>query len=198
MRRGVALELGFGNAGRLEIELVEESVVRLGHRRRRPGLAARPERHAEPDHAAEAVRTQQRRVPGDRRAPIVPGDHRRLGTERVEQADHVADEMEERVLLDLLRRVGLPVAAHVRRHGMEAGFGEGAELVAPRIPAFRKAVAEHDERARPGFGDVHADAVGLDRTVSDLGHVLSLPARQAPAMIPLRDGFRRSSARPRP
>ena len=88
-------------------------------------------------------------MPGHRRAPVVPGDHRRSLAERVEQADHVADQVQERVLLDLLRRVGLAVAAHVGRDGVEAGLGQGAELVAPGVPGFGKAVAEDDERPAP-------------------------------------------------
>jgi len=68
----------------------------------------------------------------------VPGDHRSLLTERVEQAHHVADKVKERVLLDCLGAISLTIAAHVGRHGMEPGCGEGCELMAPGIPAFGK------------------------------------------------------------
>ena len=111
--------------------------------RRRP---ARPERHAEADDAAEAVGAQQRGVPGHRRAPVVAGDHRLLGTERIEQADHVADQVQQRVLVDRLRAVGLAVAAHVGRDGVVAGLRQRGELVAPGIPGLRKAVAQQHQR----------------------------------------------------
>ena len=97
-RRAIALELGLGDARLLEVELIEQRVVGLRHRRGRAHGRARPERDAQADDGAEAVGPQQRSVPGDRRAPVVAGDHRLSLAERVEQADHVADQVQERVL----------------------------------------------------------------------------------------------------
>ncbi len=100
------------------------------------------------------------------------GDDRGGGVEDIEEADDVADEMELRVLIDRLGGIGLPVAALVGRNDVVARVGQRADLVAPRVPALRKAVAQHDERpvCRTGFGDVHVDPVGVDETVRDLGH----------------------------
>ena len=72
-----------------------------------------------------------------------------LGAQGVEQTHHVADQMEERVLVDRLRPIGPAVAAHVGRHGAESGLGERAELMAPGIPGFGKTVAEQDQRPVP-------------------------------------------------
>jgi hypothetical protein len=51
--------------------------------------------------------------------------------QRVEQTHQVPDQMEDRILIDRPGRVALAVAAHVRRHGVEAGGGERVDLVAP-------------------------------------------------------------------
>src|SRR4029434_9089738 len=88
----------------------------------------------------------------------------------VEEADHVARHVQERVLLDTLRPVGLAVAAHVGSHRPVARGGERRQLMAPRIPGFGETVTEEDERTRPLLGDVHADAVGLDGPVQAIGH----------------------------
>ncbi len=83
----------------------------------------------------------------------------------IEQADHVADEMKQRVLVDRLGPVGLAIAAHVGRDGMVAGLGQRLQLMPPRVPGFGKAVAQHDQRAGALLGDVHLDAVGRDGPV---------------------------------
>jgi hypothetical protein len=46
-----------------------------------------------------------------------------LGPERVEQAHHIADQMEDGVLIDRLRPVALAVAAHVGGYGVKARCG---------------------------------------------------------------------------
>src|SRR6266850_2719289 len=95
----IALKFCLGYPLRLEIELIENCVVGLGHDGGRTDGTTRPERHAQADDSTEAVRTQQRGMPGYGGAPVVAGDHGRLRTERVEQAHHVADEVQERVLV---------------------------------------------------------------------------------------------------
>ena len=92
--------------------------------------------------------------------------------ERVEQADDVADEMQLRVLVDRLGRIGLAVAALVGRDDVVARIAERVELVSPRVPALGEAVTQHDDRSvgRPRLGDVHSDPVGVDEAVRDIGH----------------------------
>ena len=109
----VVLEFGLGHTRGLEIELIEDRVVGLRHDGGRADRTAWPERDTEADHAAEAVGAQQRCMPRHRRAPVVTGDDRLLGTQGVEQTDHVADQMKERVLVDRLGAIGPAVAAHV-------------------------------------------------------------------------------------
>ena len=118
-RRDVALELGLGHAGRLEVELVEHRVVGLGHQGRRTRGAAGQERHAEADDSAHAVGTQQRGMPGDRRAPVVAGHHGRLRAEGVDQPDDIADQVQEGVLRRWPRggRSGRSRACRARRRG---------------------------------------------------------------------------------
>ena len=166
----VALELRLGDPRRLEIELVVERGLVLRHGAGRTFRAARPERRAQADDSAEPVRPQKRGVPGDRRAPIVPDDDRPLRPERVDDADHVADEMQDRVFLDLLGTVGLAVAAHVGRDSMVAGLGERVQLRPPGTPGFGKAVTEDYERPGTRLRQMDADSVRLDRPMRDLRH----------------------------
>jgi hypothetical protein len=51
-----------------------------------------------------------------------------------EQADHVANKMEQRVPIELFWAIGLPVASHIWRDRMESSFCERMQLMAPRIP----------------------------------------------------------------
>ena len=106
-------------------------------------------------------------MPGDRRAPIVAGDDRLLGSERIEQAHHVADQMKERVLIGRCRLVRLAVAAHVRRDSVEAGGRQSGKLMAPRVPGFGKAVAQNDERPFALLGKMQLNAVRLDGALCD-------------------------------
>ena len=160
----VALELGLGDARLLEVEQVEHCVVGAAITVVGRDGAARRVRHAQADdargsgRAAAAPRaTRPARPSRGRRSTAV------LLAERVEQADHVADEVQLRVLVDRLGAVGLrrSRACRARRRGSRRAASAG-ELVAPRVPGLGEAVAEQDERARALLGDVHADAVGVD------------------------------------
>jgi hypothetical protein len=93
------------------------------------------------------------------------------GLECVQQAHHVADQMEHRVLVDRLGCIALAIAAHVRRHRVEAGRGERIDLMTPRIPGFGKAVAHQHQWPFALFGDVEADAVALDDSLRWFAHV---------------------------
>jgi len=52
----------------------------------------------------------------------VTGNYRALNAERIEQADHVADQLQQRVAIDLLRGISLAVATHVWRNSVEASL----------------------------------------------------------------------------
>jgi hypothetical protein len=98
-------------------------------------------------------------------------DHDRvLRLQRIQEADEIADQMEDGVLIDRLRLVALAVAAHVRGDHMEAGRGERIDLVTPGIPAFRKAVAQQHRRALALLDDIQADAVGLNDPLDRFAH----------------------------
>src|SRR5262249_24013670 len=87
----------------------------------------------------------------------------------VEHAHDVADEVQQRVRGDRLGPLSLAVATLIRRDGVIPRLGQRDELMSPRVPGLRKAVAEHDERPVARLGDVDANAVGLDGAVADLG-----------------------------
>jgi hypothetical protein len=92
------------------------------------------------------------------------------GAECVEHAYEVADQMKDRVLIDRLRPVALAVTAHIGRDDVESRRGERSDLMAPRIPAFRKAMAQHDQRPGTLLGDIDADAVGFNDPLRRLCH----------------------------
>ena len=106
------------------------------------------------------------------------GDDGRVCAERIDEAGHVADEVQERVLVDLARPIGLPISPHFGRHGVEAGARERGKLVSPRIPGLGEAVAEDRQRSPALLGDVHPDAVRRDEPVGDRRLIISGGASQ--------------------
>ena len=101
-------------------------------------------------------------MPGDRPAPIMTDDNSLRGIERVKHADHIAHKVKEAVLIDVLRLTRLAIAAHIGRDRVEARLGQRFQLMAPRIPGFRKAVAEEHQGPASGFGQMNGDAIRLD------------------------------------
>ena len=81
-------------------------------------------------------------------------------TKRRHEGGHVTDGVEDGVGTNVTRRAALPKAAHVGRHDMETGFGQGRNLVPPGIGQFGPAVAEHDEGTFALFAHEQVDAVG--------------------------------------
>jgi len=53
---------------------------------------------------------------------------------------------------------------------MEASRGECIDLVTPGVRAFRKAVAQQDERALALLDNIQVDAVSLDDPLNGLAH----------------------------
>ena len=114
-------------------------------------------------------------MPGDRRAPVVADDDGLTGAERVKHANHVADEVKQRVLIDLVRLACLAIAAHVGRDGAIARLGERLQLMAPRMPGLRKPVAEEHDGSASGLGEMDGNPVCLDCAMGELGHAPSPP-----------------------
>ena len=127
-------------------------------------------------------------MPGDRRAPVMADDDRSLLTQRIQQPDHVAGQVEHCVLIDRLRCVGLPVATHIGRHRVVAGLRQCAKLMAPGVPRLRKAVAQQDQGSTADLGNVHPDAVGLDRAMRHFAHHRRHPSSRSGIRIPSRSG----------
>ena len=158
--RDIALELGLGDAGRLKILPVEVGDPALAQGVERPVTAAKGRGNAEPRDPGEDVRTEHGRVPGDRRAPIMADDDGLFLAKRRHEGDHVADGVEDGVGADVTRRAALPIAAHVGRHDMETGVGQGRDLVPPGIGQFGPAVAEQHKWTFALFAHEQIDAVG--------------------------------------
>ena len=97
-------------------------------------------------------------------------DHALFDLQRVEHPDDVLHQFAHLVSLYRLRTIGLAVAALVGRDRAKAGVGERAELMAPRVPELRKAVAENHRKALARLDHMHPDAVGVDEFVDQFAH----------------------------
>ena len=112
-------------------------------------------------------------MPGDGGTPIVADDDGGGRMKRVEEAHHVADQVEDRVLVDGVRPVALALAAHVRCHGVESGRGERPELVAPGVRRLGKAVAL--EHKGPWPCSAMLRLMPLVSTMRCVGSLMALP-----------------------
>src|SRR6266700_1059213 len=90
--------------------------------------------------------------------------------QRVEQPDHVADDVELRIGFDRRGSIAAAVAAHVGREGAEAGLRQCRQLTPPRIPGLRPAVAEQDRGPLAHVRHMQANAVRLDDAMLGVRH----------------------------
>ena len=97
-------------------------------------------------------------------------DHSGRRAQGIEDADHVSYEMQDRVLVDPLRRVTLAVAAQVGGDNTEAGSSKGVDLMPPGEPGFREAVHEQHQRPVALLGNVDVDPVAFDDPLRCLAH----------------------------
>jgi hypothetical protein len=90
---------------------------------------------------------QKRRMPGDRRAPIVADHDELFMAKRIRQSGDVVRQLDDVVGFDLSGTVTAAVAALVWRGDLEPRFNQRVNLMSPEIPALREAVQENDQRA---------------------------------------------------
>jgi hypothetical protein len=74
--------------------------------------------------------------------------------------------LEDVVCLDGLWPIGLAVATLTRGHHVESCISERWYLVPPRIPAFREAMTENDQRPLALLGEVHPNPVGIHESMA--------------------------------
>jgi hypothetical protein len=99
------------------------------------------------------------------------GNNCQIDAERIDKTDHVTDKMQKRVLLDGVGPVRSAVAAHVGCDRTEPCGRQCRKLMPPRVPGFRKAVAQHDQGSFALLGDVQVNAVRFDHAMRDgAGH----------------------------
>src|SRR5438034_605153 len=77
--------------------------------------------------------------------------------QRVEKPEHVADDVDLGIGLDRSGSIAAAVAAHVGRKGTETRLRQHRQLMPPRIPGLRPAVAEHDRGPLAHFRHMQAD-----------------------------------------
>ena len=128
----VGSQFGIGDPGLLEIEHVEEVVAEQHAKRlRRRDLGAWHRRNAQTDHGRDPIGMQLRRAPHHRGAPVVTDEHRPLGADVVEQADHVGGQLGDVVVGDGLGPAGAAIAALIRSQYVVPGGREHRDLVTP-------------------------------------------------------------------
>lgn len=77
-----------------------------------------------------------------------------------DQRDHVADRVKDAVGAGIGRCAGPAEPSHVGRHDMEAGLGQGGDLMPPGIGQFGPAVAKYHQRTLTLFEDEQLNPVG--------------------------------------
>src|SRR6185437_3365038 len=162
-RADVRLKLRFRHAGLLEIELIEKAVLvqvseQLDTRRR----SASGMGNAQPGDRAIPIRKEQRRVPHSGGAPIMVEQDGLLLAETLDKARDVGAHLLDRVGLDRITLVASAISAHVDGGHPIARFRKRCNLMAPRVPAFRPAMHQHDERSASSLRDPQPNAVGVD------------------------------------
>src|SRR5262249_6262021 len=150
---------------------IELSVIGSRHHAGRLHHTARPKGDAKTDDRAKAIGAHERCLPSNSSAPVVADDKRARRLQSVEHADHVADQMEDRVLVNSFRLIAHTIAAHIRGNGMKTCCRKAIDLVTPRIPRFWEAVGQQYQRSGSLFGDVEMNAVALDDTLCRLAHL---------------------------
>lgn len=90
-----------------------------------------------------------------------------FSVEGVEEADEIAEEMEDRIGEGIGGRIGVSVPSHVGRYHVVAVVGDSDHLVPPREPELWKAMEQNNQRSRrwPDLCHVHLDAICPDPTV---------------------------------
>ncbi len=148
---GFDAELGVGDARFLEVDHVEELVGEdLPHELPPAGGMGPRGSSGTLIAITPCIRSGWSRAiwPSDHRAPVVAAEDRLLDAEVVEQAEQVAGEVVDVVVLDRLGSIGLAIAPLVGgEHALVAGVGERRDLVAPGVGELGEAVGEHDDGA---------------------------------------------------
>ena len=89
--------------------------------------------NAEASDPGEDIGAEHRRVPGDRRPPIMADNDGLLFAERRHQRNHVADIVKEGIGADIGRRAGPAEPPHIRGDDTEAGLCDRGNLVPPGV-----------------------------------------------------------------
>src|SRR5271168_757719 len=99
-------------------------------------------------------------------------DHRRRMRKCSEQADHIANELWLSECRNLKRMRRPAEAPHIGRDDVISCFAQRLQLVAPRIPAFRKSVAEDNTRTVRGSGlsEMEPYAIRRHSAMPDIDH----------------------------
>jgi len=83
-------------------------------------------------------------MPGDSRPPVVSYDDCPRLAKGIDESNNISAQLENVVVLDGLWPIRLAVATLVRCDDVVSSLSQRLQLMPPRVPQFRKAVAQDD------------------------------------------------------
>jgi hypothetical protein len=104
----------------------------------------------EGDEVVDPFGGDRREDPRHRGSPVVADHVGAFHAGMFEHRSHIGDQVEDVVGLDPGRLVGAAVAPHVRDDHLEAGVGQGTNLIPPQPPGVGEAVDEHHRPSLSG------------------------------------------------
>jgi hypothetical protein len=111
-------------------------------------------------------------MPGDWRAPIVTSYDEALVTQRSRKPSNIVAQLNDVVGFDRGGLVAPAIPALVGNGDLEASFYQRVDLMAPKVPALRKAMEEDHKRPTALDDGAERDAVGFDHLEIALFHVI--------------------------
>ena len=165
--RDVGFQFGFGRAGLLKIQDVQELVLEgFAHPFDGRAFRATAKGHG---HTAYHFHTgfQQGQIPGNVGPPVVPDHGHLFMPEMIHGALNIAADGRDIVCLDCGGCAAAPIAAHLGGERAVTGVGKRLHLMPPGVPALGKTMQQPHRLAVLGPGNMYAE---LD--IADIQNVL--------------------------
>ena len=106
------------------------------------------------------MRVEQRRIPGDDAAPVVPYQEELVFAESVRETYNIRGQIENVVVLDTFRATAGAVPSLIRYGYAKPRCFQRIDLVTPQVPASWKSMQQDDERPVTFHNRPQCDAIG--------------------------------------
>jgi len=128
-------------------------------------VVARRIGNAQQANGSEDVRSQERRVRRDHRAPVVADDGGGVRAKAADDLHIVGNVGEHPVGSDIERLDGSAIPAHVDRRRPKSSLSQCRKLMAPGEPELREPMNQQDQRSLSVLDDVNATPRNTDQRV---------------------------------